>query len=175
MHIVPNTDTVPAAVNKYLLPWERQVITVHRHPAALLAPVGVVVAGLVAALVLSALSVFTGDTLLLIWLIWFLFLLYTLWKVANWSVSYYCITAYRIVAIKGFMARDVAMIPLALTSDLILRRSTMGRVFGYGQFILSSKGQDQGLRNVKFVPYPEQLYLEVCGLIYPDRDVQKEN
>ena len=29
--------------------------------------------------------------------------------------------------------------------------------------------QDQALRVVDFLPYPEQLYLEVCGLIFPGR------
>jgi len=31
VRLTPNTDTVPASVNKYLLPHERQVITVKRH------------------------------------------------------------------------------------------------------------------------------------------------
>jgi len=46
MRLVPNTDTVPASVNKYLLPHERQVITVHRHPAVLIGPIFVVLVGL---------------------------------------------------------------------------------------------------------------------------------
>ena len=39
-----------------------------------------------------------------------------------------------------------------------------GRILGFGEFIVESAGQDQAMRNVKFLPYPEQLYLEVCGL-----------
>ena len=35
---------------------------------------------------------------------------------------------------------------------------------------MESAGQDQALRNVKFIPYPEQLYLEVCGLIFKDEE-----
>ena len=34
--MVPTTDTVPVSVNRYLLPHERQVITVHQHPAVLI-------------------------------------------------------------------------------------------------------------------------------------------
>jgi hypothetical protein len=39
MRLAPNTDTVPAAVNRYLLPHERQVISVHQHPAVLILPI----------------------------------------------------------------------------------------------------------------------------------------
>ena len=39
MRLVPGTDTVPNAVNKYLLPHEHQVITVRKHPAVLLRPI----------------------------------------------------------------------------------------------------------------------------------------
>jgi hypothetical protein len=46
----------------------------------------------------------------------------------------------------------------------------MGRILGYGKFILESAGQDQALTNVDYLPYPEQLYLEVCGLIFKDKE-----
>ena len=46
MRLVPNTDTVPASVNRYLLPHERQVITVHQHPAILIKPIFWVLIGL---------------------------------------------------------------------------------------------------------------------------------
>src|ERR1700686_5230418 len=46
MRLVPNSDTVPATVNRYLLPHERQVITVHQHPAVLIMPILWVLIGL---------------------------------------------------------------------------------------------------------------------------------
>ena len=62
------------------------------------------------------------------------------------------------------------MLPLAKVTDMSFRRTTIGRLLGYGEFIVESAGQDQALRNVKFIPYPEQLYLEVCGLIFKDEE-----
>jgi hypothetical protein len=56
------------------------------------------------------------------------------------------------------------MMPLAKVTDMSFQRSAMGRIFGYGEFILESAGQDQALNRVDYLPYPEQLYLEVCGL-----------
>ncbi len=50
------------------------------------------------------------------------------------------------------------------------QRSSLGRVPGYGEFILESAGQDQALRVVDHLPYPEQLYLEVCGLIFENKE-----
>jgi hypothetical protein len=62
------------------------------------------------------------------------------------------------------------MMPLSKVTDMSFQRSTMGRILGYGEFILESAGQDQALNKVDHLPYPEQLYLEVCGLIFKDSD-----
>lgn len=168
MRLAPNTDTVPVAVNRYLLPRERQVIAVHRHPAALLGPSALVVGGLVAAAIVSGVSGLSGDALLLVWLTWTLMLLYLLGRVLNYSLEYYALTSLRIVYVKGFLGRDVAMMPLAQATGMKLRRSVMGMILGYGQFIMDPCGQDQAMRNLNFVPYPEQFYLEACALIYRD-------
>ena len=70
----------------------------------------------------------------------------------------------------GVISRNVNMMPLAKVTDMSFQRSPMGRLLGYGEFILESAGQDQALSNVDYLPYPEQLYLEVCGLIFKDKD-----
>jgi hypothetical protein len=44
------------------------------------------------------------------------------------------------------------------------QRSALGRLLGYGEFIVESAGEEQALRTIDFLPYPDQLYLEVCGL-----------
>jgi hypothetical protein len=62
------------------------------------------------------------------------------------------------------------MIPLTKVNDMSFQRSTLGRILGYGQFIVESAAQDQALKIVDYLPYPEQLYLEVCGLIFKGKD-----
>ena len=69
----------------------------------------------------------------------------------------------------GVVTRKVNMVPLTKVTDMSFRRSSMGRVLGYGEFILESAGQDPALRVADHLPYPEQLYLEVCGLIFKDK------
>ena len=44
-------DQVPPAVSRYLLPHERQVIAVRRHPAVLLGPFGLLAGAAAAGLV----------------------------------------------------------------------------------------------------------------------------
>lgn len=169
MRLAPSVVTVPAAVNRYLLPQERQVITIHRHTAVLVAPSALAGGGLVAVIV-AGVSGLSGDALLLVWLIWVLLLVYLLGRVLSWFVEYYAVTTYRIIYVKGLFGRDVTMIPVAQATGMRHRRSVMGRLLGYGQLILDPRGQDQALRNLNFVPYPEQIYLEICGLLFPDRE-----
>jgi uncharacterized membrane protein YdbT with pleckstrin-like domain len=171
MRLAPNTDTVPASVNKYLLPHERQVISVHQHPAVLIRPIFEVLLGLAIAGWLSNSAAHgNGTVILVIWVLWGLLLLRLVWKVIEWSLNYFVITSQRLLLSKGFPTRKVNMMPLAKVTDMSFQRSPMGQILGYGEFIVESAGQDQALRNVDHLPYPEQLYLEVCGLIFKDKE-----
>jgi hypothetical protein len=166
MQLVPNTDTVPAAINMYLLPSERQVITVHYHPAVLVGPVGLAIAGLVAAVVSSSISAFSSDALLIIWLAWGLLLLYAIGKILGWIGSYFALTSQRLVVVKGLLTRDVISMPNVKVTSTRFRRPFMGRVLGYGQFIIEAD-RTQPVWTINFMPYPEQLYLEITGLGLP--------
>jgi uncharacterized membrane protein YdbT with pleckstrin-like domain len=171
MRLAPNTDTVPAAVNKYLLPHERQVITVHQHPAILIKPIFWVLLGLaIAGWLSNSVAQGNGTILLVIWVLWGIVLVYLLVKVWEWVYTYFVVTSQRFVLATGIITRKVNMMPLAKVTDMSFQRSPMGRLLGYGEFILESAGQDQALSNVDYLPYPEQLYLEVCGLIFKDKE-----
>jgi uncharacterized membrane protein YdbT with pleckstrin-like domain len=169
MRLVPNTDTVPASVNRYLLPHERQVITVHKHPAILIRPIFEVLIGLALAGWLSnSVAHGNGAVILVIWLLWGILFIRLVVKVFDWGVTYFVVTSQRFLLATGLVTRKVNMMPLAKVTDMSFQRSTMGRILGYGEFILESAGQDQALNRVDHLPYPEQLYLEVCGLIFKD-------
>ena len=83
-------------------------------------------------------------------------------------MTYFTVTNKRMILVNGLAVRKVAMMPLTKVTDMSFQRSAMGRVFGYGEFIVESADRGQALRSVNFLPYPEQLYLEVCGLLFPD-------
>jgi membrane protein YdbS with pleckstrin-like domain len=170
MRLVPGTDTVPNAVNKYLLPHEHQVITVRKHPAVLLRPIGVTLLGLVIAAVISTtVAQHNADVVGFVWIVWVVLLVWLAYKVWVWSQDYFIVTSRRMLLATGVLTRKVAMMPLVKVTDMSFQRSSLGRLLGYGEFILESAGQDQALRVVDHLPYPEQLYLEVCGLIFPGR------
>jgi uncharacterized membrane protein YdbT with pleckstrin-like domain len=170
MRLVPNTDAVPASVNKYLLPHERQVITVHQHPAVLIRPIFEVLVGLAIAGWLSNVVNGNGTALLVIWILWGLLFLRLAVKVFEWTETYFVVTSQRFLLTTGLVVKKVNMMPLTKVTDMSFQRSSMGRILGYGEFILESAGQEQALNHVDHLPYPEQLYLEVCGLIFRDRE-----
>ncbi|HEY2441885.1 MAG TPA: PH domain-containing protein [Streptosporangiaceae bacterium] len=168
MRLITPGDTAPATVNKYLLPHEHQVITVRKHPAVLIGPIALVVGGLILAGVLSEfIGRHSGVALIVIWLAWLGLLGNLLVRAVDWSVNYFVVTPKRMLLTSGFFTRKVAMMPMVKVTDMSFQRSFQGRMLGYGTFVLESAGQDQALRVVDHLPYPEQLYLEVCGLLFP--------
>jgi hypothetical protein len=156
----------PVAINKYLLPREVQVATVRQHPAVLISPSAQALGGLLIAGIVTA-TLVHGLLATIIWVAWLLLFLRLVWKVINWSVDYFVVTSERLLLTTGFLTRKVNMMPLSKVTDMSFKRTFPGRLLGYGEFIVESAGQDQALRNVEFIPYPEQLYLLICGMLFP--------
>ena len=169
IRVVPN-ETVPASVYRHLLPHERQVITVRFHPAVLIGPVTVVLAGLaLAGLLTTTVAHGNGTAMLVIWGVWAVLVIRMVINFLNWYVDYFVITSKRLLTTTGLFTRKINMMPLSKVTDMRFERSAVGRVLGYGKFIVESAGQEQALHDIDHLPYPEQLYLEVCGLIFKDK------
>jgi membrane protein YdbS with pleckstrin-like domain len=163
------TKNEQASVDRYLLPREVRVATVRRHPAVLLAASAQTIGGLLVAAILSA-TFLRGDTVFaaVIWLAWAVLLVRLVWKAINWAVDYFVVTSERILLTSGVFTRSVAMMPLSKVTDMSFHRSFAGRMLGFGDFVVESAGQDAVLRRIDHVPYPEQLYLVICGRIFKD-------
>ena len=169
IRVVPN-ETVPAAVYRVLLPHERQVITVRFHPAVLIGPVALVLGGLaLAGLLSTTVAHGNGTAMLIIWGLWLLLVLRLVYKIYVWLDEYFVVTSQRLLLATGVFTKRVNMMPLTKVTDMRFERSPSGRLLGYGKFVVESAGQDQALQTVDHLPYPEQLYLEVCGLIFKDK------
>jgi len=170
IRVVPGSDTVPPAIARYLLPHERQVITVRLHPAVLIRPVAESLIGLaVAALISAVVAKGNGAVLLVIWLLWVVLLGRLAFKVWEWWDNHFVVTSARLLLATGTFTKKVNMMPLNKVMDMSFQRSAMGRILGYGEFVVESAGKDQALSHIDHLPYPEQLYLEVCGLIFKDQ------
>jgi membrane protein YdbS with pleckstrin-like domain len=174
IRVVPN-ETVPASIYRVLLPHERRVITVRFHPAVLIKPVALALAGLAVAGLLSTIArLDNADVLVVIWLAWLILLIRLLYKIYVWLEDYFVVTSQRLLLATGVVRKSVKMMPLSKVTDMSFNRSAMGRLLGYGTFVVESAGQDQALRTIDHLPYPEQLYLEVCGLIFKDQGTGDE-
>ena len=145
------------------------MVTLHRHPVVLVAPIWLLLTGLAVAGWLSS-SVAHGNNtgLDIIWILWGLLLAWLGWKILEWSISYDVITTQRVLVIRGVLRRRFVMIPLADVTDIRIRLRTLGRFLGYGEVIIESAGQRRIAQN--FVPYPEQVFLELSDLITPNQE-----
>ena len=169
VRVVPN-ETVPASVYRILLPHERRVVTVRFHPAVLIKPVAWALGGLAIAGLLSTIARLSGSVLLVVWLAWLVLVIRLLYAIYAWLEDYFVVTSARLLLTTGVIKKTVNMMPLGKVTDMRFERSAAGRILGYGTFIVESAGQEQALHKVDHLPYPEQLYLEVCGLIFKEPD-----
>ena len=160
----PSTDRAAVSVNRYLLPDERSVITVRMHPAALAGPLVLACGGLVAARKLASRSP-RSD---IVWGAYLPVPLYFLRRLAAWPVTYLVVTDGRMVLIGGLLRRTAAATPLGQVTGLRLQRTVLGRLLGYGTLVVISPSPRQAFRKVRYLPYPEQLYLEISGLLRPE-------
>jgi Bacterial PH domain len=168
VRISPSVDTVPPSVNKYLLPHERHVITVKRHPVSIVPSAASAVGGLFVAIAISPI-VQDNDLLeLSIWLLVGVLFVEFILACIRWFARWFVVTSQRILFVSGVFGTRVRNVPLETITNMSLRRPRGGRTFGYGTFIFDAAGRPNIV--VDYLPYPEQLYLEVNGLVFTDRE-----
>ena len=169
IRVVPN-ETVPAQRSTgYLLPHERRVITVRFHPAVLIRPVAEALAGSRASPACSPPSrTSNGPSCSSIWLAWLVLVIRLLF---GSTMARRLLRSHVAATSAGHRrAQEDREHDAARTSHRYALRAVRDRA-GFSvtaTFIVESAGQDQALRNIDHLPYPEQLYLEVCGLIFKD-------
>src|SRR5216684_3774323 len=102
MRLIAPRNSGPAAVNKYLLPHEHQVITVRKHPAVLIGPIAIALAGLLIALVVgtTVLRHSHNGIIVLVFVVVAL-VLYLGFKTWEWSEDYFVVTSDRMLEASG--------------------------------------------------------------------------
>lgn len=158
----------PVTVMKYLLPDEVDFTLLRKHKAILIRPVAFLILALVlGGLLIWLVGVHHRSALLAIGLVFLGVLGYFIYQAIQYWVSYFVLTKHRCLQTSGLVTRKVNMLPLAKVTDVILERNFWGRTFGYGTLTLESAGTFQALGDVTFLPWPEQIYLEVSMRIFP--------
>ena len=98
---------------------------------------------------------------------WFCFLLGMLlvlwagWRALNHHMDRFVVTNMRVFRVRGVVAESAATMPLARVLDITVRKTMLGRLLGYGHFVFESAAQEQGLRDIRFVPRPDRLDLTI--------------
>lgn len=164
MRLVTPGDSAPASIHRYLLPYEQQVITVRRHPSFLIPRAASAVGGLAVADFMPTIVHGQQHLVFLVWALTALLFLDLVLAIARWSIEYIVITNERLLIHSGLFDRSIEETPIAELKGISLHRSVSGRLFGWGSLVL------QGRLVVGYLPYPEQLYLELKAMIFPDAD-----
>ncbi|MFP5347564.1 MAG: PH domain-containing protein [Actinomycetes bacterium] len=157
----------PARISGYLLDSETLVLAVRRHPAQVAEPVLSTVAGLVVALWITwSLPRDVPVLADVVWWAWFVLAARAVWKLLEWRTEWFVATDRRLLLTWGLLTRKVAMMPLIKVTDLSYNRSLLGRLLGFGEFVLESAGQDQALHDVNWLPCPDELYRRICAQMF---------
>jgi hypothetical protein len=155
------------ALGRYVLGSERVVLATRHHWARLLEPVmTAVVAFLVIALVVTVTSRALGGRVDVLWWLWLVALGRVGWRVLAWRIEWFVATDKRMLLLTGLVTHKVAMMPLHKVTDMSYSRSVLGRLLGYGEFVLESAGQDQAMRRIGWVPRPDATYRSLCATIF---------
>jgi membrane protein YdbS with pleckstrin-like domain len=173
--VLPLEDEATNLVARYLFPTERYRGEWKRHGISLGWPITI---GVFATFALGWLSGLlarwdgAGWLTYIVFLIWLGLMGYVAWRVADWHFDRFILTNKRVMKISGIITRKVAMMPLLRVTDMKYEQSPLGRLLNYGTFVLESAGQDQALREVPYLPNPNELYLRVVEEMYEPAAVE---
>lgn len=160
----------PYEVSKLLLPYEVVVLMTRRHPLSILWPTAAVIVGFLAALVLSGtVARSAGAVVAALWILWLIVLAWALWRYIDWHRTYFVATENRLLLKTGVVRTKLAMLPLGKVTELLYDQSVTGRGLKFATFTFETAGPDQTMRNITYIPYSDSLYLELMGLIFPER------
>ncbi len=152
---------------KYIVPGERVLLSVRRHWFSLAHEIAYVAIALFFAITIDIAAPANGR--LLSDVAWFAFWgssAWLLWNYLNWRNDYFVASDKRFLLFYGFIRRKVAMMPLVKVTDLTFDRPLIGRMLGYGHFVLESAGQEQALAHIGMIPDADHNYRLICSELF---------
>ncbi|HEX7745133.1 MAG TPA: PH domain-containing protein [Micromonosporaceae bacterium] len=172
--VLPLEDEPTPLVARYLFPTERYRGEWKRHWIFLAVPILV---GVLATFILGYLSGFfagqqVGTLTTAAVVAWLLVMGWVAWRFWEWNYDRFILTNKRVMLVNGIVTRRVAMMPLLRVTDMKYEQSPIARALNYGTFVLESAGQEQALREVKYLPNPNELYLRVVEEMYEPQAVE---
>ena len=77
----------------------------------------------------------------------------------------FLITNMRVFRVNGIVDQHMATMPIARILDISVSQPFLGQLLGYGHFVFESAAQDQGLKQINFVPRIEERDLTIQRVI----------
>ncbi len=68
----------------------------------------------------------------------------------------FVITNIRVFRVWGVFLQRRASMPTSRLLDVTVRKPFTGRIFGWGHIVLETAAQEQGIREIRFIPHPDQ-------------------
>jgi membrane protein YdbS with pleckstrin-like domain len=172
--VLPLEDEPTPLVARYLFPTERYRGEWKRHWVFLSIPILV---GVLATFILGYLSGFLagqqiGTLTTAAVVVWLAIMGWVAWRFLEWRFDRFILTNKRVMLVNGIITRRVAMMPLLRVTDMKYEQSPVARALNYGTFVLESAGQEQALREIKYLPNPNELYLRVVEEMYEPQAVE---
>jgi hypothetical protein len=160
------SDKPPRSLDRYLLPHEKQAISMRKHPAVFALHCGLLAAACVGASLLTILTSSDALVLAIVWGACFVLFLGLAMRLVAWNQSYFAVTSGRMIFITGPFARKAITIPKREILDLSFYRTRLGLLLGYGTFTAEQTLNNYTIPSMNYMPYPEQVYLEVYDLLF---------
>ncbi len=82
-------------------------------------------------------------------------------------------TNKRILKHEGVLDVSVPMMRLTKVTDMTYRRTLLGEVLGFGTIIIESAGQQQAIRELTFIPEPEEVNAALNSEIFGEKPREK--
>ncbi|MGN6130909.1 MAG: PH domain-containing protein [Nocardioidaceae bacterium] len=92
-------------------------------------------------------------------------LVHATWKALVHHMDRFVITNMRVFRVRGVVVQRLATMPLRKVLDITVEKPVLGRVLDYGHFVFESAAQEQGLRDIRFVPRPYERDRTIQSII----------
>lgn len=152
------------SVGARLLRDEDEVVVdiVHKHWVVYLLPGLLVFAGLLcwaqvpfASLELGWVPMVAGAVLIL----------WGVLKALQRNIDRFVVTNQRVFRVHGLFHRKEATMPLSRILDISVDKPLHGRILDFGHFVFESAAQAQGLRDIRYVPRPDERNLTIQRVV----------
>jgi len=135
---------------------------VPHHPIVFVRPV------LEGALALGLLvwSAFLSPDIAWLWMLASVALaLHASWLALDEHMDRFVVTNQRVFRVSGVLGQKRATMPIQRILDITVEKPFLGRVLGYGHLVFESAAQEQGLRDIRYVGFPDERDKTIQGVV----------